>query len=112
MEKWNVSSTPSTILLDMIGMNLLFLLHYILFVFIFIWTDLVLLRYFCFYFVVFRIFDFFDEGKNDVCSEAARGGQLELLIYARQLGFEWNFATIKNAAAEGHLEVILLLRHS
>ena len=40
------------------------------------------------------------------CSQAALGGHLEVLKWARENGCEWDSDTCSNAAIEGHLEVL------
>ena len=48
----------------------------------------------------------------DVCSEAAGGGFLEILIWARENGCEWDEDTCAKAAEGGHLEVLKWAREN
>ena len=41
-----------------------------------------------------------------VCTEAARGGHLKMLKWARANGCNWNSCTCRDAASGGHLEVL------
>ena len=45
-------------------------------------------------------------GGNKVCANAAAGGHLEALQWARAHGFPWNASTIKKAAARGHIAIL------
>ena len=47
-----------------------------------------------------------DELKPLICGLAARGGHLEVLQLARELGCPWDVYTSSGAAAGGHLEVL------
>ena len=44
--------------------------------------------------------------RGGLCTSAARGGQLETLIWLRQIGCPWDSRTCANAAQFGHLEVL------
>ena len=44
--------------------------------------------------------------KNYVCNIAAKNGWLDLLIWARKNGCEWDRYVCSNAAFNGHLEVL------
>src|SRR5260221_381167 len=46
------------------------------------------------------------EWDSGTCSYAAKGGHLEVLKWARENGCEWNSSTCSNAASGGHLEVL------
>ena len=46
------------------------------------------------------------EWDADTCSEAARGGHLDVLKWARQAGCEWDADTCSDAARGGHLDVL------
>jgi len=45
-----------------------------------------------------------------VCKEAARGGNLEMLKWARQHDCPWDAGTCSFAASGGHLEVLQWVR--
>jgi hypothetical protein len=45
-----------------------------------------------------------------ICSHAARGGHLKVLMWAREHGCEWNRSTCAAAAHGGHLEVLMWAR--
>ena len=47
-----------------------------------------------------------------VCSEAAGGGFLEILKWARENGCGWDWQTCINAAEGGHLEVLVWAREN
>lgn len=42
----------------------------------------------------------------EVCAGAARGGQLQILKWLQQWGFEWDSETCRGAAGAGHLEIL------
>ena len=44
--------------------------------------------------------------KAVVCKNAAEGGHLETLQWARETGFPWDEETCENAAKGGHLEML------
>ncbi len=46
------------------------------------------------------------------CTEAAKGGHLEVLQWARQNGCPWNELTCTEAAKGGHLEVLQWAREN
>ena len=51
-------------------------------------------------------------GCNRVCNTAAVKGWLDLLIWARQNGCEWNSMTCAYAAKEGHLAILKWAREN
>ena len=50
--------------------------------------------------------------KNEVCEIAAQNGWLDLLIWARQNGCEWDSYICSDAAYNGHLEVLKWARQN
>ena len=50
-----------------------------------------------------------DEGT---CSEAARGGHLDVLKWARENGCNWNRYTCNDAARGGYLEILKWAREN
>ena len=50
--------------------------------------------------------------KKDLCEDAARGGHLEVLRWAREKGCPWNSLTCSRAARGGHLEVLKWAREN
>ena len=50
--------------------------------------------------------------KNKACNIAAENGWLDLLIWAKLNGYEWDSWTCSYAASNGHLEVIKWARQN
>ena len=50
--------------------------------------------------------------NESVCSNAANGGHLNVLEWARENGCPWDYDTYVKAASEGHLEVLKWLREN
>jgi hypothetical protein len=47
-----------------------------------------------------------EQGLDDVCMYAARGGHLKVLRWARENGCPWDHLTCAYAAGRGHLEIL------
>jgi hypothetical protein len=53
-----------------------------------------------------------DKPLKKLCEIAAKDGHLEVLIWARQNGCNWDWRTCANAAKNGHQEVIKWARQN
>ena len=51
-------------------------------------------------------------GIHLTCAYAAINGHLNILIWARQNGCDWNFVTCSHAVSGGHLEVLIWAREN
>ena len=50
------------------------------------------------------------EWAQQICTQAASGGHLDVILWARANGYPWDKATTRAAAQEGHLHVLQHVR--